>query len=235
MKNFKNISKGLVTRIGAVCILSMALTSCIKNHDTTPPPPVALLSVIQDSPGQQPLNFTLNGSRVNNNSIVYGSGLDYFRAYAGKRTAAFTQTGGTVVKSDTITLEQNLAYSLCLVNKAATPEFLLLHDAITQPSSGNANLRFVNLSPDNGAVDLAVKDGAVLVANKPFKGYSDFASLEGKNYTFEIRKAGTATVLATLSNKTITPSLVYTIYFRGLAGATDGNAPTGDLIINAIY
>jgi hypothetical protein len=236
MKNLKNISKRLVVRMGAVCIVLLGLSSCIKTHDDTPAFPVSLLSVIQGSPGQTTLDFTLNGTRINANAIVYGGGLDYFRAYAGKRTAAFVKSGGGgTVFSDTLTLTQNLAYTLCLVNKAATPGFLVLKDAITQPTSGNASVRFVDLSPDAPAVDLAVKDGAILVPNKSFKGFSDFIPIVGNNYTFEIRQAGTSTVLATLSNVTLTPGIVYTIYFRGLKDATDGDKPTADLVINAIY
>lgn len=235
MKNYKTISKGLVTKIGAVCIIALGLSSCIKNHDNTPVQPVALLSVIQASPDEPSVDFNLNSARVNALPISYGSGLDYFRAVAGKRTATFTKTSdGTTVKTDTMTLNQNVAYTLCLVNKAATPEFLRLTDAITQPSSGNANIRFVNLSPDSGPVDLAVKGGAVLVANKPFKGFSDFNSIEGKNYTFEVRKAGTATVVASLTQN-INPGFVYSIYFRGLAASTDAAKPTISLVVNAIY
>lgn len=234
MKNFKNTPKRLVTGLFAVCLLSVTLSSCLKESKNTPPTPVALLSVIQDSPGQTPLDFTLDGVRVNANQIVYGGGLDYFRAFVGKRTAAFTRSGaGGGVFSDTLTLKQNFAYTLCLVNKPATPGFLVLTDAITQPASGSANLRFVNLSPDAPAVDLAVKDGAVLVANKGFKGFSNFASITGKTYTFEIRQAGTGTVLTTLTNVNINSGYVYTIYLRGLTAATDATKLTADLIINA--
>jgi hypothetical protein len=234
MKNFNNTPKRLVAGLFAVCLLSLTLSSCLKDKNTGPVTPVALLSVIQGSPGQPPLDFSLNGTRVNANQIVYGGGLDYFRAYVGTRTAAFTTSGGgSTVFSDTLTLKQNFAYTLCLVNKLATPGFLVLNDAITQPSSGSANLRFVNLSPDAAAVDLAVKDGAVLVANKGFKGFSDFASITGKTYTFEIRKAGTTTVLTTLTNVTINNGYVYTVYLRGLATATDNTKLTADLITNA--
>ena len=88
-------------QIGAVAILSLMLSSCIKDHSTdTPQPPVAVLSVLQESPGQQPLDFTLDGVRVNANQLVYGGGLNYFNAYAGKRTAAFTRaSGGGVIFS----------------------------------------------------------------------------------------------------------------------------------------
>ncbi|MDB4923110.1 DUF4397 domain-containing protein [Mucilaginibacter sp.] len=235
MKNFKTISKNLVVRISAVCILSVMLSSCLKNHSSdTPAPPVALLTVIQASPGQPPLNFLINGERVNVNALNFGSSIDYFRAYTGKRTFAFTNNGaGSTVVSDTATLKQNVAYSLCLVNKVSTPQLLLLTDSISQPTSGNASLRFVNLSPDAPAVDLAVKDGAVLVANKTFKGFSSFKPLVGKSYTLEIRKTGTATVLTTLPNVSLNNGFVYTVYFRGLAAATDATKLTADLIINA--
>ncbi|MGZ3872263.1 MAG: DUF4397 domain-containing protein [Mucilaginibacter sp.] len=237
MKILNNISKKSVAVIGAVCILSAMLSSCIKSHTSdTPAPPVALLSVIQASPDQPLLDFSLDGTRVNLNSIAYGDDLDYFRAYAGSRRAAFSKNGvvGTSVISDTITLKQNVAYSLFLINKASTPQYLFLTDSLTQPTAGNANLRFVNVSPDAPAVDLAVKDGAVFVPNKAFKGHSSFLPIQGKRYTFEIRKAGTTTVLATLNNVEVTPGYVYTILFRGFAAST--TAPTkltADFIINA--
>lgn len=235
MKNFKTISKNLVAGISAVCVLSFMLSSCLKGTSSnTPTPPVALLSVIQDSPGQPALDFSINGNRVNTAAINYGGVLDYFQAYAGQRTFMFSKNGaGTTVKSDTATLKQNVAYTLCLVNLPATPQFLLLTDTISQPASGNAALRFVNLSPDATAVDFAVKDGDVFVANKSFKGFSTFKPITGKSYTFEIRKTGTATVLVTLNNVTLSPGYVYTVYLRGLAAATDATKLTADLITNA--
>ncbi|HVW96268.1 MAG TPA: DUF4397 domain-containing protein [Mucilaginibacter sp.] len=236
MKNLRKFTKKNLFGFGVVGLLLLMTSSCIKSHDDTPPTPVALVSVIQDSPGQDPLYFTLNGARVNQSALVYGSGLDYFTAYTGTRTIAFVKANtGAVVASDTVTLKQNLAYTVCLVNKSDSPELLVLNDAITQPTSGNANLRFVNLSPDAPAVDLAVKDGDVLVSNKSFKGSSAFSSITAKDYSFEIRQAGTNTVLATLDNVSIKSGFVYTIYFRGLKDATDGNKLTADLIVNAAY
>jgi hypothetical protein len=235
MKNFKTISKNLVEGISAVCMLSFILSSCLKGSSSnTPSPPVSLLSVIQDSPGQPPLDFSINGTRVNLSALNYGGFLDYFQAYSGQRTFMFSKYGaGITVKSDTATLKQNVAYTLCLVNLPATPQFLLLTDTISQPASGYAALRFVNLSPDATAVDLAVKDGDVFVANKSFKGFSTFKPITGKTYTFEIRKTGMATILATLSNVTLNSGFVYTVYLRGLAGATDATKLTADLITNA--
>src|ERR1700744_1475900 len=149
MKTFKNISKSLVIRISALCILAVMLSSCLKSHyDDTPAPPVALLTVIQASPGQPQLDFTIDNTRVNSMPINFGDNVDYFRAYAGRRKATFSKTGGGgTVGSDSITLKENVAYSLFLTNVTATPQLLLLTDSLTRPSAGNANVRFINLSP----------------------------------------------------------------------------------------
>jgi hypothetical protein len=235
MKNLKNFPGKLAVRIGTVCILSVMLSSCLKDHGSnTPLPPVALLTVIQASPGQPPLNFSINGNRVNLNVMNFGDNIDYFSAYTGKRIFMFSTTAsGTTVISDTATLKQNVAYSLCLVNKVSTPQLLLLKDTISQPASGNAGLRFVNLSPDAPAVDLAIKGGSVFVANTSFKGFSTFKAIQGNNYSFEIRKAGTTTVLATLNNVSLNTGFVYTVYLQGLAAATDATKLNASLVTTA--
>lgn len=235
MKNFKNISQGLVTRISAVCILSVMLSSCLKDHTTNvPSSPVSVMSVIQASTGQPVLDFYLDGTRVNASGLALGDNLDYFRAYSGKRKASFNQQGsGTQLFADTVTLKENVAYSLCFVGKSTAPSLFLLTDSLSQPSSGSAYVRFVNLSPDASAVDLAVKDGAVLATNKDFKGFTSFFLLQGKTYSFEIRAAGTSTVLATMNSVTIANGYIYTIYLEGLKASTGTDKLTPVLVTNA--
>jgi len=234
MKTIQNISKRVVAGISAVCLLSLTLTSCLKDHSNDmPTPPTALLTVFNAIPGAS-VDFSINQTRVNLSPILYADGIDYFQAYSGKRTFTFYRAGvSAALVSDTATLKQNVAYSLYVVGKDTSPQMMLLTDSISQPSSGTANVRFVNLSPDAPAVDLAEKGGSVIVANKAFKGFSSFAPLAGKTYNFEIRKAGTATVLAAMNNVTISNGYVYTIYLRGLSASTDNSKLTGDMIINA--
>jgi Domain of unknown function (DUF4397) len=224
-----------VVRISAICILSVMLSSCLKNNNSNiPVTPAALVSIVQASPGQPVLDFSLDANRVNLNPLKYNDGLDYFRATIGKRTLLFSNdASGTAIATDTITLRQNVAYSVFLVNTVSSPQIFHLTDSLTAPTTGNANLRFINLSPDAPAVDLAIKGGAVIVANKAFKGFSSFQPIAGMRYSFEIRKAGTTTVLATMDNVTINNGFIYTIYLHGLAAATDATKLTGDLITNA--
>lgn len=238
MKNFKTISKRLVLGICAACTFTIMLSSCLKDHTSdTPTPPVSLLSVIQASPGLGPVNFTLDGTVVNTSTLNYGNSIDYFRAYSGNRKVSFkTALNGTQVAADTVSLAQNVAYSLILANKSTTPEILFLTDSLKQPLSGNGSIRFINLSPDAPKVDLAIKDGSVLVANEPFNGASSFIPIPGKTYNFEVRLAGTSTVVASTTATTINNGYIYTIYLQGLMSSTDASTkPSVNVITNAYY
>jgi hypothetical protein len=239
MKNYKNISKNLLATITVIGLLTLSLSSCLKyNNNQYYTPPAALLTFIQASPDEPPLDFSLDNNRVNGWPINYGDNIDYFRAFTGKRNVNFYNAGtGNVILSDTIHLNQNATYSLFLVNTTAHPQILLLTDSLTKPSSGSAGIRFVNLSPDAPAVDLAVTGGAVLVPNKAFKGYSSFANTPGNtSYSIEVRQAGTTTVLATLPNVTLNSSFVYTIWLHGLVASTNNTDQLGISVLpNAVF
>ena len=224
--------------LGVGCLLSMSLTSCLKSNNDYYVPPTAYVAFIQASPGQQPLDLYFNNNKVNQMPLTYGNGLDYFKAYPGLRTVNFYTSGSmNKVFSDSVRLSPNIAYSLFLVNTTAAPGIFLLTDSISHPAAGKAAVRFVNVSPDAPAVDLAVKDSAAFIVNKAFKGFSSFMPKDGnKSYTFEVRQHGTNTVLATLSNVTLNSGLIYTIWFHGLASTTVAeNQLKADIITNAYY
>lgn len=239
MKNFQQISKRRAGIIGMICLLALSLSSCLKSHnDDVVLPPAALISVINASPDSQPLDFYLDQNMANNYPIKYGNGLDYIRAYTGKRTAAF-YVAGTQQKyaSADIKVAADSTYSLFLSNVASKPDILLTRDTLTQPTSGMATVRFINLSADAPAADLAVTGGAVLVANKAYQSVSKFVPIAGgSKYTLEIRQAGTTTVLATLTDVSLRSGSVYTVWLQGIAAST--TAPTklaGNIQLNAFY
>ena len=239
MKNVQQNSKRWAGIVGMVCLLAVSLSSCLKDSKNTVQPPVAALSVINASPDAPALDFYLDDNKANTQAFGFGGGIDYVGAYTGKRTATF-KTGGTttVYKADTLTLEANKYYTLFLANTAGHEELLKLTDTIAKPADQKAGIRLVNLSPDAPAIDLAIKDGAVLVNNKGFKGFSPFISVNAaQKYTLEIRQAGTATVLATIANITLTNGSLYTVWLQGLAaaGAPDAKKLAAKIQTNVYY
>jgi hypothetical protein len=237
MKTVKHLLKAHTGLIAILCLISLSFTSCMKdNDDDYVAPPAAYLSVINASPGSQPVDFFLDQNRGNAYPIGYGQGLDYIQARIGKRTAAFYAAGTQqLIKSDTTTLEADKFYTLYLTNAAATPDFVLLRDELTRPAAGMATIRLVNVSATAPAVDLAIKQGAVLVANKAYKGFSPFVPVQGNTYTLEIREAGTANVLLTLTDVKLSNNGVYTVWLQGVRAATDVTKLTALIQTNAFF
>ena len=219
MKMFKTPTKKWLAGICAVCVSSLLFTSCLKSgKDTINVTPVSYLAVSQASVDAPATSFYLDGNLVNSTPFSYGSTLGYVTAYSGLRTATLKDATGATIATDTATLSANNAYSLFIANTIAHPDYIKLKDTLNIPAAGTATIRFVNVSPDAGAVDLAVTGGPALVANKAYKGFSSFAPVPGdKAYNFEVRQAGTATVLATLANYQLNTGSVYTVWLHGSA------------------
>ena len=233
MKIFNRTIAGL----SVVCLLSLLLSSCLKEQPAYAPPPVALVSFFQASPDQPALDLYFNSNKVNWNPINYGYGVGYFRAYTGQRTVNLYVTGVmSKVYSDTTTLKQDSVYSLFLANSTAHPELFRLNDTINQPPANMASIRFVDLSPDAPAVDLALND-SVKVSNRSYKGFSSFIPVTGdKLYTINVLQKGTSTVLATLPGITLNARSVYTIILSGLvAGTTNTDKLAIYYVTNAYY
>jgi hypothetical protein len=225
--------------LGGLLIMSFMLSSCIKNNDADVAPPTALMTVIQASPDEPALDFYLNSSKVNQVPLTYGTGIDYFSAIAGNRTANFYNSGtfGSPVVTAPVTLQPNMAYSLFMDNVPANPGILLLTDTLLKPPGGKAGVRFVDLSPDAPAVDLAIQGGATVTSNKLFSGYTSFISVPAQsNFTFQVLKSGTSTVLATLPNVTLVSGYLYTVMLEGLNTPTNStDALTVEMINNAYF
>lgn len=241
MKNLFYVSKRSVMAVAAVGLFGvLTLSSCLKNSDNnaTPTQPVALLSVIQAVPDAPAADFYLDNSKVNLTALSYNSRLDYFKAAVGTRNAIFTQTTTDVkLFSDSVSLAANQAYSLFVSNTTASPKFLLLTDTIKQPSSGNASIRFVDVSPDAGDLDLAITGGAVIASHISYNQWTGFVPVGGnQTYTLEVRQAGTTNIVAKLTNASLSTGSVYTVWVHGLVNTTDATKKVAaDALLNAYY
>jgi len=238
MKLYGNPLNRWTALLGIGCFL-LLFTSCLKSKNDYTPPPAGYVTFFQAATGQQPIDLYFNSNKVNLAPLQYGDGIDYFKAFPGLRTVnIYNSNTQTLIFSDTATIRPNIAYSLFLVNNALQqPGLFLVTDSISKPAAGKATLRFINVSSDAPAVDLAVKDSAAFVTNKGFKGFSSFIPKTGdQTYNFEIRQHGTNTVLTTLSGVTLNSGLVYTIWLHGLANtAITGDKLTASIVTNAYY
>lgn len=85
-----------------------------------------------------------------------------------------------------------------------------------------AKVRFIHLSPNAPAVDIALADGGpVLFPGVEFQQSGGYIEVPGGTYDLEARLAGTETVVLSIPGVTLENNTVYTAYAMGLVGADD--------------
>lgn len=219
LKQFKATSKVLVAAI----TLSVVLVSCSKD-DQAPQDQISGLSVVHASPNAEKFDILLDTKKVNTADFAFTNKIDYLNVISGNRKITITKKGLTTpLFADTMTLKPNVGYSLFVIDKLEVLKYLLLKDDLTVPATGKARIRFVNLSPDAPALNLAIAGKTVDVfTNKQFKQFSDFESIDAaEKVTFNVKNKETGTLEASIADVKIESGKIYTIWVKGLKAATN--------------
>ncbi|RZL31504.1 MAG: DUF4397 domain-containing protein, partial [Pedobacter sp.] len=204
--------------------ITLGLSSCMKDDVENTPISISGLSLVQASPTTEKLDVYIDNTRASIDDFVFGTKMDYLRAYSGDRTITVTKKGITTrLTSDVVKLVPDSGYTVFVVDKFDAIDLLTLRDDLASPAAGKAKIRFVNLSPDGGALNLAVNGVATdLVDNKAFKEFSAFLPVDAaESVTFNIKNKATGAVEATISGVKIENGKIYTIYAKGLKANAD--------------
>ena len=227
IKNLKRFSAFTLLSIS-----TLVLNSCSK--DPAPTPEVAFLSITNTSPTTATFNIYMDQSVINTGGAVpYNGTTGYFQTSPGTHSVKFTtaSSSASIITKD-VSLEANTVNSLFLIGKGANMDFLKVKDNLGNMSSTKAFVRFINLSPDAPALDLAVKEGSVLIENKAYKANSEFIEVEAKAYILEFRnKATGATLGGLLSSTELKAGKSYTVISTGLITPGDAEQGFGGKII----
>lgn len=209
-----------------ILLLTLLMQSC-KTDNPAPETRLALLSVTNASPTLATYNFYLNQTKANNSgALAFGGNIPYLQLNPGIFSAKLTiesNTESLITKN--LTLENNKAYSLFVVDKGATLDYLFINDELKTPSTDNALIRFINLSPDAPAFDVVTKDGVTIATDKAFKAASSFIEIPAKVYTFEIKDKATGALKTDVKDFDIKKGKIYTIISRGLLTPTETERP----------
>jgi len=199
--------------------LSVTLFGCLKKLDDIPKASISGLSIVHASPIAEKLDVFINKTKVNNGDFGFANKIDYLNAYSGNRQILISKKGAsTNLKSENFTLKPSEAYSLFVVEKLNNIGFLFLTDTLTTPPAGKAKIRFVNLSPDAGALNLAIEGVSEgFVSDRLFKEYSTFKLINpAERVTFIITNKTTGATEVTLANIKIEEGKIYTLWAKGL-------------------
>jgi hypothetical protein len=202
--------------------MTILLTACKKISDTTQADTTSL-NVVNASPGNLAINFYLNNVFVAGPSLSYTERSGYIQTYAGG-TKFDASVGGTnqLILTSTINLISQKYYTLFFAGTNQSPAVVFTEDDLFSPATGKAKIRFIHLSPDAPALDLAIKGGMTLFGARDFKSVSDFIEIDPATYSFQL-KAGTSSAVAELINVPIEAGRIYTVWAGGLMAASSSD------------
>lgn len=179
--------------------------------------------VVHASPDAPNVDVLVNNSLAFAN-LAFTNATPYASLAAGSYNFKVVPAGlpGPVVINADAMLMDNVDYTITAINTLSAIEPLILIDDNTLITD-KARVRFVHSSPDAPAVDIALKGGPVLFGNISFKGVGDYLSVGGGTYDFEVRLAGTSTVVLDVPGIALSNSAVYTVWAMGQV--SPGGAP----------
>ncbi|WP_421379017.1 DUF4397 domain-containing protein [Bacillus salacetis] len=181
------------------------------------PAQVRVLHAVPDAPN---VDVYVNGNKVLSD-VAFKEISGFMPLPAGRYHIDIYPAGTSVstVISKKVTVEAGKIYTLAAVGKGSKLQLL---PYVTDPfvPSGETKVRFIHLSPNAPAVDIAVKKGDVIFPNVSFKQATDYLGLTPMTVNLEVRAAGTKDAVLTVPNVTLKPNQAYTIFAVGLLNDT---------------
>ncbi|MDQ3050686.1 MAG: DUF4397 domain-containing protein [Bacteroidota bacterium] len=238
MKNFKNKFNMLSQRNIAILMTSVAFSfaSCKDDDDDMDTGPVATyagLMVTHASPDGPGVDLLVDNVKINNAALNYPGNTPYIPVTSGNRNIKINVGGTTTtVINQTLPLAANKSYSVFAIDSVSVISALAIEDNLANPAAGKAHIRFIHLSPDAPAVDVALDGGAIVFGDYTFKEYSDFTPLDAGTYDLEVRVAGTSTVALDIDPIVLSAGKIYTVFAKGFLGGSGSQALGAQIIIN---
>ncbi len=232
-KPIKLISWRLIALVMIPAALS--LSSCKKDEESspTPAPTFANVLVTHASPDAPGVDLLVDNVKLNSAAINFPSSTPYIPVASGNRNFKINVSGtSTSVIDATLPLAANKNYSIFAIDSVSSISALVIEDNLATPASGKAHIRFIHLSPNAPAVDVALDGGAVVFGDYAFGEFSEFTPLDAGTYDLEVRVAGTSTVALDLNPITLAAGKIYTVYASGFLGGTGVQALGAQIIVN---
>lgn len=211
----------------------LPLAGCGKDENNpVAPAQQARVMAVHASPDAPAVDLLVDGT-VAGSGLAFPGNTGYLTVNAGTRNVKVNVSGTstTVIDAD-LPVAAGANYSVFATGPVASIGALVIADDLTTPASGKAHVRFVHLSPDAPAVDVAVTGGPVVFANRAFREYSAFTPVDAGTYELEVRPAGSAAVVLDLPAITLQAGKIYTVFARGFVGGAGAQALGAQIIAN---
>ncbi|MGM0845407.1 MAG: DUF4397 domain-containing protein [Bacillota bacterium] len=185
----------------------------MRNQQQDHPAQVRVLHAVPDAPD---VDVYVNGNKILSD-VSFKDISGFMPLPAGSYHIDIYPAGTSVstVISKKVTVEAGKIYTLAAVGKGNKLQLL---PYVTDPfvPQGETKVRFIHLSPNAPAVDIAVMKGDVIFPKISFKQATDYLGLTPMTVNLEVRAAGTKNTVLSVPNVSLEPNQSYTIFAVGL-------------------
>jgi hypothetical protein len=174
------------------------------------------------SPDAPPVDVWVDGKKVVSN-LAFTGVTHYKGLRSGRHKVEVVPAGATtpVVISAEVKLSACTYYTVAATNVLAKIAPVIYVDKNKPAAWGKAKVRFIHLSPNAPAVDIAVSGGGpTLFSNISFTQASCYIQVPKGTYSLDVKLAGTNTVVLTVPNVKLKQRMVYTVFAEGLVGGS---------------
>ncbi|WP_066061296.1 DUF4397 domain-containing protein [Neobacillus soli] len=177
----------------------------------------ARIRILHTSHNSPNVDVYINGKRLVKD-LPFKNVSDPFSLKAGKYHIDIYPTGNMVdsVLNKKITVEAGKSYTLATIDHVKKMRLLVFQNQPKVPAN-ESKVRFIHLSPDSPAVDIAVKDRDVVFPAISYKQATEYLGLTPMTVDLEVRIAGSKTVVLPMPKLHFKPNQSYTIVLVGLA------------------
>jgi len=231
-------------KVFGVAMTAAFLSSCLKTgtNNTTNTTNVSFVTLMNMAPYSSSTEVYFNGDKKTP-SIPPGSySTNYGQVTPGGYDIKFKVSGSDSVLSELPTSYYDSLgfYTLILYNPSAgsTVNSMKVVDDFSTLSFSGSNYRFFNLCPDYPTVDLymnttVVQPGRSIGDNANSTYFNSFAPVTAGNYAIQVKKAGTDSVIASISNVGLQQGNAYTFFLQGSVHNTSN--PVTLSVLQAAY
>jgi hypothetical protein len=182
-------------------------------------PSMASVRVLHAVPDAPNVDVYANDKMIARN-LAFGENTPYTPVSAGNYEISLYVAGtkDSPVLANRLVIGNNDILTVAAVGTLDTIGFLSIPDSNMPMESGMAMVRFSHLSPNAPAVDITLPNGTILFRNVSYKHLTPYIAVPPRNYTLQVRAAGTPNVVLSVPNVSLAQNKMYTVYAVGLVG-----------------
>jgi hypothetical protein len=189
--------------VSLILVAGLLISGCSNSSDdnVTNVTSDASVEFVHASSQTPPVDILIDGTPRESN-LLYPNHTVYSDITPGSRNIIVRLSGTSAPDyiDTNITFADNLIYSIFLTDTLPHLKLVVMPDVLDKPVGDSVHVRFINLAPDKGSVDVYTLPGDSIFAgmtNVEYNHYTNPVQLDMGTYSLQIRGHGTGDTLTT--------------------------------------